>query len=156
MNQQKAWGHRTTGIGGGPRLYGHVRGVRPHRMTTSPSRTIQEAIDQGINLIDTGDFYGMGHNEMLIGRAIQGRRDKVLLSVKFGAMRTPEGLPSSGFDGRPAAVKNFLSYSLRRLGVDYIDIYRPARLDATVPIEDTVGAIARTREGRIRPAYRSF
>ena len=112
--------------------------------------TIQEAIDQGINLVDTGDFYGMGHNEMLIGRAIQGRRDKVLLSVKFGAMRTPKGA-FIGFDGRPAAVKNFLSYSLRRLGVDYIDIYRPARLDATVPIEDTVGGIAElVKEGYVR------
>jgi aryl-alcohol dehydrogenase-like predicted oxidoreductase len=111
---------------------------------------IQEAIDQGINLLDTGDFYGMGHNEMLVGRAIQGRRDKVLLSVKFGAMRAPKGA-FIGFDGRPAAAKNFLSYSLRRLGVDYIDIYRPARLDATVPIEDTVGAIAElVKEGYVR------
>ncbi|MGB2636724.1 MAG: aldo/keto reductase [Candidatus Acidiferrum sp.] len=111
---------------------------------------IQEAIDQGINLLDTGDFYGMGHNEMLIGRAIHGRRDKVLLSIKFGPMRTPKGA-FIGFDGRPAAVKNFLSYSLRRLGVDYIDIYRPARLDATVPIEDTIGAIAElVKEGYVR------
>jgi len=88
--------------------------------------TIQEAIDQGINLLDTGDFYGMGHNEMLIGRAIQGRREKVLLSVKFGAMRMPSGL-FTGFDGRPAAVKNFAAYSLQRLGVNHIDIYRPSR-----------------------------
>ncbi|MGB7436691.1 MAG: aldo/keto reductase [Candidatus Acidiferrum sp.] len=113
-------------------------------------RTIQQAIDQGINLIDTGDFYGMGHNEMLIGRAIHGRRDKVLLSVKFGSMRTPAGM-FTGFDGRPAAVKNFLSYSLRRLGVEYIDIYRPSRLDATVPIEETVGAIGElVKEGYVR------
>jgi aryl-alcohol dehydrogenase-like predicted oxidoreductase len=112
--------------------------------------TIQEAIDQGITLLDTGDFYGMGHNEMLIGRALQGRRDKVLLSVKFGAMRTPNGA-WSGFDGRPAAVKNFLSYSLRRLGVEYVDIYRPSRLDSTVPIEETVGAIAElVKEGYVR------
>jgi aryl-alcohol dehydrogenase-like predicted oxidoreductase len=112
--------------------------------------TIQEAIDQGINLLDTGDFYGMGHNEMLVGRAIQGRRDKVFLSVKFGAMRAPKGA-FIGFDGRPAAVKNFLSYSLRRLGADYIDIYRPARLDTTVPIEDTVGAIAElVKDGYVR------
>lgn len=103
--------------------------------------TIQEAIDSGINLLDTGDFYGMGHNEMLIGRAIQGRREKVLLSVKFGAMRTPAGM-FTGFDGRPVAVKNFISYSLRRLGVDHIDIYRPSRLDPSVPMEETVGAIA--------------
>jgi aryl-alcohol dehydrogenase-like predicted oxidoreductase len=112
--------------------------------------TIQEAIEQGINLLDTGDFYGMGHNEMLIGRAIDGRREKVLLSVKFGGMRTPSGA-FVGFDGRPQAVKNFAAYSLRRLGVDYIDIYRPARLDPVVPIEETVGAIADlVKEGHVR------
>jgi aryl-alcohol dehydrogenase-like predicted oxidoreductase len=103
--------------------------------------TIQEAIEQGINLLDTGDFYGSGHNEMLIGRAIQGRRDRVLLSVKFGAMRGPDGA-FIGLDTRPVAVKNFAAYSLKRLGVNYIDIYRPSRVDASVPIEDTVGAIA--------------
>jgi len=103
--------------------------------------TIHEAIERGVNLLDTGDFYGMGHNELLIGRAIQGRRDRVILSVKFGAMRAPTGA-FVGVDARPAAVKNFLSYTLRRLGVDYVDIYRPARVDPAVPIEDTVGAIA--------------
>jgi aryl-alcohol dehydrogenase-like predicted oxidoreductase len=103
--------------------------------------TIHQAIDSGINLLDTGDFYGMGHNEMLIGRAIRGRRDKVLLSVKFGAMRGPDAA-WLGFDARPAAVKNFLAYTLKRLGVDYIDIYRPSRLDPNVPIEETIGAIA--------------
>jgi aryl-alcohol dehydrogenase-like predicted oxidoreductase len=103
--------------------------------------TIQEAIEQGINLLDTGDFYGSGHNEMLIGRAIQGRRDRVLVSMKFGAMRSPDGA-FTGLDTRPAAVKNFAAYSLKRLGIDYIDIYRPSRVDASVPIEDTVGAIA--------------
>ncbi len=103
--------------------------------------TIHAAIDRGVNLIDTGDFYGMGHNEMLIGRGIEDRRDKVLLSVKFGAMRDPRG-GWSGYDARPAAVKNFLAYSLQRLGVEYVDIYRPARLDPRVPIEETVGAIA--------------
>jgi aryl-alcohol dehydrogenase-like predicted oxidoreductase len=103
--------------------------------------TIHAAIDAGINLIDTGDFYGMGHNEMLIGRAIAGKRDKVLLSVKFGAQRTPAGA-WVGYDARPAAVKTALSYTLQRLGVDHIDVYRPARLDPAVPIEDTVGAIA--------------
>ncbi len=103
--------------------------------------TIHAAIDAGINLLDTGDFYGMGHNEMLVGRAIAGRRDKVLLSVKFGAQRSPDG-SFLGFDARPAAVKTSLSYTLKRLGVDHIDIYRPARLDTSVPIEDTVGAIA--------------
>jgi aryl-alcohol dehydrogenase-like predicted oxidoreductase len=104
--------------------------------------TIHAALDSGVTLLDTGDFYGMGHNEMLIREAITGRsRDKLLLSVKFGALRDPaQGW--SGYDSRPAAVKNFLAYSLQRLGVDYIDIYRPARLDPGVPIEDTVGTIA--------------
>ena len=104
-------------------------------------RTIQTAIDRGITLLDTGDFYGMGHNEMLVGRAIQGRRDRVRLSVKFGALRGPDN-GWYGIDTRPAAVKNFAAYSLKRLGVDVIDVYRPARLDPAVPIEDTVGAIA--------------
>ena len=103
--------------------------------------TIHAAIDQGINLLDTGDFYGMGHNEMLIGRALREHRDKALLSVKFGAMRGPDG-SWLGVDTRPAAVKNFLAHTLTRLGVDHIDIYRPSRLDPNVPIEDTVGAIA--------------
>jgi aryl-alcohol dehydrogenase-like predicted oxidoreductase len=103
--------------------------------------TICEAIDRGVTLLDTADFYGNGHNELLVRRAIEGRREKVQLSVKFGAMRGPDGA-FIGFDGRPAAVKNFVTYSMQRLGVDYIDVYRPARLDPTVPIEDTVGAIA--------------
>ncbi len=103
--------------------------------------TIHEALDRGITLIDTGDFYGMGHNEMLIGRALRGRRDKAFLSIKFGALRSPDGA-WLGYDARPSAVRNFLAYSLNRLGVDYIDIYRPARLDPNVPIEDTIGAIA--------------
>ncbi|PWE52614.1 aldo/keto reductase [Metarhizobium album] len=104
--------------------------------------TIHAALDAGVNLLDTGDFYGMGHNEMLIGEALKGRRrEETLISVKFGALRDPSAA-WIGFDGRPAAVKTFLSYTLQRLGVDYIDIYRPARLDPNVPIEDTVGAIA--------------
>ncbi len=103
--------------------------------------TIHAAIDAGINLIDTGDFYGMGHNEMLVGRALRLVRDQVLISVKFGAQRGPDGA-WLGYDARPAAVKTALAYSLKRLDVDYIDIYRPARLDPRVPIEDTVGAIA--------------
>jgi aryl-alcohol dehydrogenase-like predicted oxidoreductase len=112
--------------------------------------TVHAALDQGINLLDTGDFYGMGHNEMLLGRALKGRRDQALLSVKFGALRGPDG-SWSGFDSRPAAIKNFLAYSLTRLGVDYIDIYRPSRLDPNVPIEDTVGTIADLiRKGYVR------
>ena len=102
--------------------------------------TIHEALDSGIHLLDTGDFYGMGHNEMLIGRALRDRRDQALISVKFGAQRSPDGT-WIGYDARPAAVKTWLAYTLRRLGVDHIDIYRPARLDPKVPIEDTVGAI---------------
>jgi aryl-alcohol dehydrogenase-like predicted oxidoreductase len=104
--------------------------------------TIHAAREAGITLLDTGDFYTMGHNEMLIGEALRGvPRDSVQLSVKFGALRDPAG-NWIGYDARPAAVKNFLAYTLQRLGVDYIDIYRPARLDPAVPIEETVGAIA--------------
>ena len=104
--------------------------------------TIHAALDAGIDLLDTGDFYGMGHNEMLIGRALKGqKRERAILSVKFGALRGPKG-EFYGFDARPAAVKTFLSYTLKRLGVDYIEIYRPARLDPNVPIEDTAGAVA--------------
>ncbi|MEU7142602.1 aldo/keto reductase [Nocardia sp. NPDC046473] len=103
--------------------------------------TIHAALDSGANLIDTGDFYGAGHNELLIGKAIAERpREDVLLSVKFGALRGPGGT-WGGVDTRPEALRNFLGYSMQRLGVDYVDIYRPARLDPNVPIEDTVGAI---------------
>lgn len=104
--------------------------------------TIHAALDAGITLLDTGDFYGMGHNELLLAEALRGYpRDRVVLSVKFGALRDPTGA-FVGVDGRPAAVKTFLAYSLRRLGTDYVDIYRPARVDPQVPIEETVGAIA--------------
>jgi aryl-alcohol dehydrogenase-like predicted oxidoreductase len=103
--------------------------------------TIHAAIDAGVNLLDTGDFYGMGHNEMLLGNALRFFREQVLISVKFGAQRGPDG-SWLGYDARPAAVKTALAYSLKRLGVDYIDIYRPARLDPNVPIEETIGAIA--------------
>jgi len=103
--------------------------------------TIHAALDAGITLIDTGDFYGMGHNELLIAEALKGRdRDAVQLSVKFGALRGPDG-SWLGFDGRPNAVKTSLAYTLQRLGVDHIDIYRPGRLDPNVVIEETVGAI---------------
>ncbi|HEY0224479.1 MAG TPA: aldo/keto reductase [Pseudolabrys sp.] len=103
--------------------------------------TIKAALDAGITLFDTGDFYGMGHNEMLVGRVLRGLpRDKYLLSVKFGAQRTPAG-QFIGYDASPKALKTALAYSLKRLGTDYIDIYRPARLDPAVPVEDTVGAI---------------
>jgi len=104
--------------------------------------TVHAALDAGITLLDTGDFYGMGHNEILIGEALKGRnRDQVQLSVKFGALRDPAGA-WLGYDARPNAVRNFLAYTLQRLGVEYIDVYRPSRLDPNVPIEETIGAIA--------------
>jgi aryl-alcohol dehydrogenase-like predicted oxidoreductase len=104
--------------------------------------TIHAALNAGITLLDTGDFYGMGANELLVRDALANRdRSKVILSVKFGALRDPDGA-FLGYDGRPNAVKNFLAYSLRRLGTDYIDIYRLSRVDPNVPIEETVGAIA--------------
>ena len=113
--------------------------------------TIHAALDAGITLLDTGDYYGMGHNEMLIREALAGRdRGKVQVSVKFGALRDPER-NWLGYDGHPAAVKTFVSYSLQRLGVDAIDIYRPGRLDPSVPIEETVGAIAELiKAGHVR------
>ncbi|MFE3100871.1 aldo/keto reductase [Nocardia tengchongensis] len=104
--------------------------------------TVHAALDSGANLIDTGDFYGMGHNELLIRQALADRkREDVLLSVKYGALRGPDN-SFGGVDTRPAATKNFLAYSLQRLGTDYIDIYRPARLDPNVPIEETIGGLA--------------
>ncbi|MDR3711013.1 MAG: aldo/keto reductase [Capsulimonadaceae bacterium] len=108
---------------------------------TESIATIHAALDAGVTLLDTGDFYGMGLNELLVGDALKGRaRDAATISVKFGALRGPDDA-WLGYDGRPAAVKNFVTYSLRRLGVDYIDIYRLARVDPAVPIEETVGAI---------------
>jgi aryl-alcohol dehydrogenase-like predicted oxidoreductase len=103
--------------------------------------TIHAALDHGITLIDTGDYYSAGRNEMIIGRALADRRDKALLSVKFGALRGPDG-SWIGYDLRPVAVKSAIAYSLTRLGVDHIDIYRPGRSDPAVPIEDTIGAIS--------------
>jgi aryl-alcohol dehydrogenase-like predicted oxidoreductase len=103
--------------------------------------TIHAALDRGVNLLDTSDFYGMGKNELLVGKALRGRRDQALLGLKFGGLRAPDGT-FLGIDARPNATKSFLAHSLSRLGVDYVDIYRPARLDPAVPIEDTIGAIA--------------
>jgi aryl-alcohol dehydrogenase-like predicted oxidoreductase len=103
--------------------------------------TIHAALDAGITLLDTGDYYGMGHNELLIREALRSRnRDQVLISVKFGALRSPEGA-WLGFDGRPAAVKTALAYTLTRLGTDHVDVYRPGRVDPSVSIEETVGAV---------------
>ncbi|MBF0564506.1 MAG: aldo/keto reductase [Nitrospirae bacterium] len=113
--------------------------------------TIRRALELGVNLLDTGDFYGVGHNEELIGNAIKGfSRDKVFISVKFGALRNHDG-NFVGFDGRPAAIRNFLSYSLQRLRVDYIDLYYPSRVDPSVPIEDTIGTLGElVKEGKVR------
>jgi len=118
-----------------------MSGVYGEAIDSESEATIRLAVDRGITFLDTGDFYGMGHNEMLLGRAIKGLRDKVTISVKFGAQRGPDGA-WYGFDARPAAVKTSCAYSLKRLGVDVIDVYRPGRLDPSVPIEDTMGAIA--------------
>ena len=104
--------------------------------------TIHAALDGGVTLLDTGDYYGMGHNELLLREALRGySREQVVISVKFGAMRGPDR-SWLGIDGRPAAVKNSLAYTLRRLGTDHVDIYRLGRVDPAVPIEETVGAIA--------------
>ncbi|UUN26806.1 aldo/keto reductase [Streptomyces sp. FIT100] len=116
--------------------------------------TIHAALDAGITLLDTGDFYGMGHNELLIDEALRtapaALREKALTSVKFGALRDPDG-GWSGYDGRPASVKNFAAYSLQRLGTDHIDVYRIARVDPGVPVEETVGAIAElVQAGHVR------
>jgi aryl-alcohol dehydrogenase-like predicted oxidoreductase len=121
---------------------------------TESIATIHAALEAGVTLLDTGDFYAMGHNEMLIGEALRtapaARREQALTSVKFGALRDPDG-GWNAYDGRPAAVHNFAAYSLQRLGVDHIDVYRIARVDPDVPIEETVGAIAELVEkGHVR------
>src|SRR3984885_11978710 len=104
--------------------------------------TIHAALDAGITVIDTGDFYGMGHNEMLIRDALKGgKRARAFIMAECGALRSPDG-KIVGDDARPQSIKNFLSYSLRRLGTDHIDLYQPSRIDPAVPIEDTIGAIA--------------
>ena len=115
--------------------------------------TIRYALEQGVNLLDTGDFYGVGHNEELLRHAIKDfPREQVFISVKFGGLRNHDGA-IIGFDSRPVAVRNFLSYSLQRLRVDYIDLYYPSRIDPNVPIEDTVGTLGElVGEGKIRYA----
>lgn len=111
--------------------------------------TIQQALDSGINFLNTGDFYGAGHNEMLIGKAIKGRRDEAFISVKFGAIfHNGQWI---GLDLRPIAIKNFINYSLTRLGIETIDLYQPSRMDGSVPVEDIIGTVADlVTEGKVR------
>jgi aryl-alcohol dehydrogenase-like predicted oxidoreductase len=111
--------------------------------------TIQEALDNGINFLNTGDFYGSGHNELLVGKAIKGRRDDAFISVKFGAIFYNNQW--IGLDLRPIAIKNFINYSLVRLGIDTIDLYQPCRMDNSVPVEDIIGTVADLiKEGKVR------
>jgi aryl-alcohol dehydrogenase-like predicted oxidoreductase len=125
-------------------------GNKESRNDAESIETIKAALDSGINFLNTGDFYGVGHNELLIREALKGRSSKPLISVKFGILRTPNG-GFSGIDTKPESVKNFAAYSLTRLGVDAIDIYQPARINPAIPIEDTVGAIADLiREGKVK------
>ena len=116
---------------------------------TEGMATIRQALDNGINFLNTGDFYGAGHNELLIGKAIKGRREEAFISVKFGAV-FHNGQPL-GMDLRPLSIKNFINYSLTRLGTDTIDLYQPSRMDGSVPIEDIIGTVADlVQEGKVR------
>ncbi len=140
-------GPAVSAIGLGCMGMSHAYGQADEAESTA---TIHAALEAGVTLFDTGDFYGMGHNELLLGRALAGKRDRAFIQVKFGAQRSPDG-QFIGFDTRPAALKTALAYTLQRLGTDYIDLYQPARLDPAVPIEETVGAIAEmVKAGYIR------
>ena len=139
----------------GPTVSALGLGCMPFRMSSADSEaqaiaTVHGALDAGFSFLDTGDFYGSGQSEMLVGRAVRDRRDQAFLSVKFGAQVAPNGR-IIGLDGRPNSVKNFAAYSLQRLGVDVIDLYQPGRADPEVPYEDTIGAIADLiQEGKVR------
>lgn len=125
-------------------------GSKESRNDAESIETIRAALDAGVNFLDTGDFYGVGHNELLIREALKGRSEKPVISVKFGILRTPTG-GFSGIDTKPESMKNFAAYSLTRLGAEVIDIYQPARINPGIPIEDTVGAIADLiKEGKVK------
>ena len=150
MRQLGTDGPRVSAIGLGCMRMTPLRGNDTGIGQDEGIATIQAALDAGVTLVNTGDFYAMGANEMLVGQALKGRREQAFVSVKFGVLRSPAGA-NLGFDCRPQAVKNFCSYSLRRLGVDAIDLYQPARVDPNVPIEDTIGAVADLiKEGKVR------
>lgn len=143
-------GPRVAAPGLGTMGMSDLYGTKETRSDAESIETIQEALDMGINFLDTGDYYGMGHNELLIREALKGRKEKPVISVKFGALRSPSG-DWLGFDTRPEAVKTFAAYSLNRLGVEAIDIYQPGRIHPAIPIEDTVGAIADlVKQGKVK------
>lgn len=148
--QLGANGPKVIALGFGTMGMSDMYGTKATRNDSDSIETIKAALDMGINFLDTGDYYGAGHNELLIREALKGRSEKPVISIKFGALRSPSGA-WLGFDTRPEAVKNFAAYSLSRLNVEAIDIYQPGRIPSNIPIEDTVGAIADLiKEGKVK------